>query len=86
MARILVVHGERGPRKFLVSRAEVHHEVIGVDNLARAMKTVSTFRPALMIAGLDGKKGEAFDLLRYLKRNAIDLPVILSGKAGAGAL
>ena len=85
MARVLVIHGERGARKFLAAHAEVHHEVKSVDNLARAMKTITTFRPSLVIAGLDGRKNEAFDLLRYLRRNAIDIPVLLCGAAGAGA-
>lgn len=59
---------------------------MGVDNLARAMRTITSFRPALLIAGLNGKKIETFDLLRYLKRSGVDLPVIVCGSAGAGAL
>ena len=86
MARILVVYGERGARRFLVARAEAHHEVKGVENLARAIKTIAAFRPNLLIAELDGKKTGAFDLLRYLKRNGVNVPVVLCGAAGAGML
>ena len=86
MARVLVVHGNRGSRKFLVARVEVHHEAKSVDNLARAMKAIKSFQPNVVIAELDGKRTEAFDLLRYLRRSRIDLPVVLCGAAGAGML
>ena len=86
MAKILVVHGDRDARKLLVQRAGLHHQVTFAQNLAKATKLIASNPPALLIVGLDPKKPEAIDLLRYLRRSRVDLPVIIVGEAAAGVL
>ena len=86
MARILIVHSDRTARKFLIGRSEVHHEVRAVDNLGRAMKSISSFRPNLILAGLNGRRTEGLDLLHSMKRARIALPVVICADASAGAL
>jgi len=86
MAKVLVIHGERGPRKFLEARASVHHEVKGVKHIGKAIKEVNKFKPELMICEIDPRNKDAMDLLRHLKRNRIDIPVVLVGNAAAGVL
>jgi DNA-binding NarL/FixJ family response regulator len=84
MSRVLVIHAERGARRFLEARSAIHHQTQCVDNLSAGMKAVAAFRPDVIMCGLDGKKGEALDLLRYLRRNRIDIPVLVVAVSGAG--
>ena len=86
MARILLVHRDRKARKFIEERASVHHEVRAVDSLGKATRAIATTRPQVLLAEINGKSNDALDLLRYMKRNRIDLPVILVGGARAGML
>lgn len=86
MSRVLLVHSDKSARALLESRAAVHHETRSVENLALTMKMITTFRPDIILAGLDAKKAEALDLLRYLKRNRIDIPTILVGMAGSAIM
>ncbi|MFQ5413418.1 MAG: hypothetical protein ACE5E6_03070 [Phycisphaerae bacterium] len=86
MARILLIHNDRGPRKLLEARAGVHHDVKTVENLGKAMRAITSFRPELLLVGVSPKRPEGLDLLRYLKRNRIDIPAVVVGPAQAGAL
>lgn len=86
MARILLIHGERKPRKFIEARLSSRHQVHAVTNLAKGIKALEGLKPDLLIAGLDHHKPEALDLLRYIRRNGQKLPVLLIGPAGAGLL
>ncbi len=86
MSRVLLVHSDKSARAVLEKRASVHHETRSVENLALTMKMITTFRPDVIVAGLDGKKAEALDLLRYLKRNRIDIPTVIVGMPGAAIM
>jgi len=86
MARILLLHRDRKARKFLQERASTHHEMRTVDSLGKATRAIATTRPQVIVAEINGKTDDALDLLRYMKRNRIDLPVILVGGARAGML
>lgn len=86
MARILLVHRNRKARKFIEERGRVHHEVRTVDSLGKATRAIATARPQVILAEINGKSDDALDLLRYMKRNRIDLPVLLVGGARAGML
>ena len=83
MSKILIVHRQRGPRKYLEGRAAQHHEAKTASGLADAMRAVTSSRPDVIVAGLDVKKPEAFDLLRFLKRNGARIPVVLVGPPAA---
>lgn len=84
--RLLVLHSDRSARKFLEKRAGNQHLVKTVGNLAKAVREIIPYRPDMIIAEIDTRKSAALDLLRYLKRNRIRLPVVLVGEAGAGIL
>lgn len=86
MAYILVVHSERGPRKFVEARAGIHHEVKAVGDIAKAIKLLSSSKLDLIIAELNTKRSASMNLLRHLKRNRIDVPVVLTGAGAAGLL
>lgn len=86
MSRILVIHGESGPRSFLEERARRHHDVHSVAGLGQAIRSIPKFRPELMIAHLSAKKPEALELLRHLRRNGARTPVLLVGEPSAAVL
>lgn len=86
MARVLVIHHDKGPRRFIEGRVGVHHQVRCAEDLAKGMTMISSFRPEIIVAGLDTKKLDAIDLLRYLKRSRIEVPVVVTGPAGTGLL
>ncbi|MCH7700100.1 MAG: hypothetical protein IID37_00300 [Planctomycetes bacterium] len=86
MARILVVHSDRSARKLLERHATRHHDVTLTTNIAQGLLSLSKVRPDLIVVGLDAKKKEALELLRQLKYAKTDVPTIVVGAAGAGAL
>ncbi len=86
MAQILVIHSDRSARKLLEKRGTNHHEVTLTKNIAQGLLSLSKVRPDLIVVGLDAKKKEALELLRQLKYAKTDVPTIVVGAAGAGAL
>jgi DNA-binding response OmpR family regulator len=86
MARVLVFHEETGPRVFIEGRARVHHHVATAPDLGRAVRSIGSFQPSVIVAHLDTKRTGALDMLRYMKRNRVDVPVVLVGDGGAGIL
>ena len=86
MARILVVHGESGPRSFMEERAKRHHEVHSVRSVDAAIRAIPKFRPELMIAHLSAKNPEGLALLRHLRRNGTSAPVLMVGEPSAAVL
>ena len=75
-----MIHGESGPRSFLEERARRHHDVHSVAGLGQAIRSMPKFRPELMIVHLSAKKPEALELLRHLRRNGAQTPVLLVGE------
>jgi DNA-binding NtrC family response regulator len=85
MARILIMHPERSARKTLEQHAAQHHEVQAVGDLRRAMKSIAKHRPQLIVAGMNGKQTDAFELLRQMRLGGSRLPTIVVASGGAGA-
>jgi len=83
MARILIMHAEGGPRAFLEARAKRHHEVHAVKDVSQALKSASRHAPDLILAQTSPKRSEASELLRRLKREALDIPVIVVAEPAA---
>ncbi len=86
MAKLLIIHSSRSARKFLSSRAGVHHTVKVMEDVLSGMKAIPPFRPDVLIMEMDPRNMQAMDLLRRLKEKRIKTPVILVGPAGAGVL
>lgn len=77
MARILVVHPDDGPRAFLEARARRHHDALSVRDVASAIKSLTKYRPELILAHASAKRPDALDLLKQLKREGAAVPVIV---------
>lgn len=84
MARLLVVHPEKGPRRFLEGRAAVHHDVRSADGVSQAARVLPSFRPDVILAGASQGNGAAVDLLRQLRRCGASAPIIIVGTAKSG--
>jgi DNA-binding NtrC family response regulator len=86
MAQILLVHNERRPRKVLEQHLSKSHRVHSANNLAKAMQLIVGSKPDVVVAGADHRKPEALDLLRFMKRAGIKLPVLVVGPAATGSM
>lgn len=86
MSKVLLVFHDKSARRLLEERTTVHHDTRAVETFTLAMRMISSFRPDIIVAGLDGKKAEALDLLRYLKRNRIDIPTVIVGMPGSAIM
>lgn len=85
MARILIMHPDRTARKALEKQAGSSHEVQSVADVRAAAKALAKKRPGVVVAGLNGKKTEAFELLRQMQQSPSRVPVIMvaTGRAGS---
>ncbi len=84
MARILILHPQRSARKFLEEHASKRHEVTAVSDVRSAVKWIERVRPAVVVAGLNGKRRDALELLRHLKLEGKKTPTIVVASAGEG--
>ncbi len=85
MARILILHPERSARKVLEKQASAHHEVQAVSDVRKAVKSLAKARPQLVLAGVNGKRTDAFELLRHMQQERLKVPTLLLAAGGAGA-
>lgn len=86
MSRVLILQADRSARALLETRASVHHETRAVETLPLAMRMITSFRPDVLLAGLEIRKVEALELLRYLQRNRIDIPTVIVAMPGAAIM
>ncbi|MHC4233628.1 MAG: hypothetical protein ACYSUQ_00785, partial [Planctomycetota bacterium] len=84
MARILILHPQRSARKFLEEHASKHHDVTAVGDTRAAVKSIDRIRPQLVVAGLNGKRKDALELLRHLQQDRRKVPTIVVASAGDG--
>jgi DNA-binding response OmpR family regulator len=84
VARVLLVHHDPGARQVFEAMLNSRHEVAWARDYAVGIKAIRTRRPALILASLEGRNGDALLLLRYLKDNGIRIPVIAIAGRGAG--
>ncbi len=85
MARVLIMHPDRSARKTLEQQAAGRHEVLTTTNLRGAINCIAKHRPQLVIAGLNGQHGDAFELLRRMQRENRKMPTIVVASGGSGA-
>lgn len=84
MARILILHPQRSARRFLEEHARKHHEVTVVSDVNGAVKFIGRIRPQLVVAGIDGKRKDALELLRLLRQDGKKVPTVVVASAGQG--
>ena len=85
MARVLVINHNTEILRHLAKNLENHHEFMAIDNLLTGVKHLPKIVPDVVVVGQDKKKKEGLRLLRYLRTNAIRVPVIVVLSAGGGA-
>ncbi|MCH7812625.1 MAG: hypothetical protein IID40_01260 [Planctomycetes bacterium] len=84
MARVLILHPERAARKSLQQQAGQNHQVTTASDVRAAFKALAKTRPALVVAGLNGKRRDALEFLGQLKRDGTKQPTIVVASAGEG--
>jgi len=84
VARVLVIHHNQEILHQLAKLIKNHHEFMAIDNLLSGVKHLPKVVPDVIVVGQDKKKKEGVRLLRYLRTNAIHVPVIVILSAGGG--
>jgi len=84
--RILVVHSDKTVRKFLEAMCSVHHEAISASDIKKGLKLILKIKPTLVVVGLDAKKKDALQLLRYMRQYGSLTPVVVVAGRAAGSL
>ncbi|MCP4247903.1 MAG: response regulator [bacterium] len=84
MARVLILHPERAARKTLEQHAGQNHQVTTAPDVRAAFKALAKTRPALVVAGLNGKRRDALEFLGQLKREGNKQPTIVVASDGGG--
>ena len=84
MPRVLVVHRDPGAAQVFDALLHGRHEVVTARDYTDGVRTIREHRPSLILAGLEGRNGDALLLLRYLRDNGIRIPLIVIAGRGAG--
>lgn len=85
-SRIVVVHSDKTVRKYLEAMCSMHHEAVSAGDIKTGLKLILKIKPVLVVLGLDAKKKDALQLMRYMKQYGSLTPVIVVAGRGAGAL
>lgn len=84
MPKILIIHHDSVSRDALAKMLATHHQVIIADTINAGLKGIRQHRPDLGIGGLDAKQLSILTLLKFLKDNKFDVPMLLVANADAG--
>lgn len=84
VCRVLIVHRDAGARDMLGAMVGRRHEVEYASDYTAGVKAFHARRPNLVIAGQDGRHGDAMLLLRHFHNNGVRVPVIMVAGRGAG--
>ena len=84
MSLILVVHHDKEARKALEKLAVKHHPVVSTPDVNKGLKAIRRHYPALGLVGIEAKQLSALTLLKFLKDNRYDVPMLLVANADAG--
>ncbi len=68
MARILILHPDRSARKVLERHIRDRHQVQTASDLRGALRSIGRNHPQLVVAGMNGQRTDAFELLRQMQR------------------
>lgn len=85
-SRIVLVHSDGAIRKALEAMCALHHQPVAVGDVKAGLKLILKVKPLLVVVGLDARKQEALQLMRYMKDYGSVIPVIVVAGRGAGAL
>jgi len=80
---VLIIHYDKEIRSRLEILAKLRHEVSGAKHVVAGIRQLAKDRPDLLVVGHDTQKEEGARLLRYLRDNAIKIPVVVVLSAGA---
>ena len=84
MARILIMHPDRSARKVLEKHVSGRHQVQTASDLPGALRSIRRNHPQLVVAGMNGQRTDAFELLRQMQREHRKLPTIVVASGGTG--
>lgn len=84
MNGILLIHHDKAIRFRLKTLLSARYEVASAKNLVAGIKQMAKTRPDVIVVGYDRVKEEGARLLRYLRDNALKIPVVVVFSAGAG--
>ncbi len=84
MARVLIVHRDPDARKGMETILRDQHTVTTARDYLSGVKSIRTQRPAVIVAGMEHRDGDAMLLLRFLKDNGIRIPLLAVAGRGAG--
>lgn len=77
MARVLVIHHEKGMRTILETLIKRWHDVTSAKHLEAGAKILRKKPPELVVVGQDATMREGERLLRYMKQNNLRIPVVV---------
>lgn len=84
MAKLLIIHHDKATRTVLEILARPNHQLEIAKDVETGVRLLSRSRPEVIVVGQDSKKEEGVRLLRYLKGNGIELPVVVIVSRGGG--
>ncbi len=85
-SNIVIVHSDKQTRSYLETICAVHHQVSSAGDIKSGIKLILQVKPAVVLVGLDSKKKEALQLMRYMKAYGSTIPVIVVVGRGAATL
>lgn len=84
MSALLVVHHDDAARRVLEQLAARHHSVLSAADVNSGLKAIRKYHPAAGIAGIEARQLSALTLLKFLKENHFEVPILLAANADAG--
>lgn len=85
MTNVLVIHYEKSIRTILEALAKRGFHAESAKHVKAGIKQMLSRKPDVIVVGYDSKKREALQLLRYMKDQRIDTPVVVVVTRGGGA-
>lgn len=84
MPKVLIIHHDAAVREKLAKTVADHHQPIVADNINAGLKGIRQYRPDVGLGGLDGKQLSLLTLLKFLKDNEFDIPMLVIASSDAG--
>lgn len=84
MARVLLIHHDKGMRTLLETQIRRQHQVTTAKQVEAGVRELRGQAPEVILVGHDAQMQEGGRLLRYLKENNIRVPVVVVVSRGGG--